>query len=105
MVAMRELFLRDKVWLWAILLLGLSTLDAYLTNEVYGRGGIEVNPVMSPFVGTWGLYLKGLWALAGVVLLGVVFRRWVSVRRVLTVVCVVMLAVCVWNTCSLGLMV
>ena len=103
----KELWLRDKVWLWMLLLLGLSTVDAWLTNRVYGIAGegIEANPVMSPFVGTWALYLKGVWAVLGITVLGVVFRRWVTVKRVAEVVCVAMCAVCVWNAYSLGLVI
>ena len=107
MSRVREIWVADKVWVWMLVLLGLSTVDAYLTNRIYGIAGegTEANPLMSPFVGTWALYLKGVWAVLGITVLGMAFGRWVAVKRVAEVVCVAMCAVCVWNAYSLGLVV
>ena len=101
-----------KLWLYKYLVLaglgfvGLNTVDAQLTNYAHrlvGVTGIEANPFMQPFVGSWVLSFKGVIGLGAIGLIA--YARKVTPNKLfwwLVFGCAVFLGVILWNLRSLG---
>jgi len=101
-----------KLWLYKYLVLaglgfvGLNTVDAQLTNYAHrlvGVTGIEANPFMQPFVGSWVLSFKGVIGLGAIGLIA--YARKVTPNKLfwwLVFGCAVFLVVILWNLRSLG---
>lgn len=101
-----------KLWLYKNLIIaglsfiGLNSVDAYLTNYAHrliATTGVEANPFMQPFIGSWALSFKGVIYL-GVIGLLAKAKRYTpdKIFWLLTFGCFIFGCIILWNMYSLG---
>ena len=87
---------------WGILLIALSSIDAFFTNYLLSTGMYqEANPMISLYANT-SLYIKSIiWI--PIIVIAVRLDSRISVRRMLVVLCIGMTMVCAWNAYQVSL--
>ena len=87
---------------WGVLLVALSSIDAFFTNYLLSTGMYqEANPLISLYANT-SLYIKSAAWIP--VAIGIIWisRRKVILTEVLIVCCVALTAICAWNAYQVG---